>query len=544
MSLVIGQDRQTFGHALVPVLAVALLATAVRLVYLVYLCPYDLVEDEAFYWEWSLHMDWSYATKGPGIAWAIWLSTNLLGTSEAAVRAVAAVAAGISTLAVGALAADVAAYTHKGSQGRASPVRVGVVAGLLWNATPVFAGIGIFSTIDGPYIACWAVAAWSAWRAIVLRSPIAWVVLGLAIGVGFLFKYTILLLPPGLLLFVLLSRGYLRLGVRGRAVWPWALLAGAVAVVGLLPVLIWNSQHDWQTVRHLLGHMGFAGGDVAPHRPGAGQRFPLQWFLELLAAQAGMLITVIVPVVASTIWGTRRGGAPFDRPLGVRYLLLAAGPILLLYALVSLITKPQANWPIGAYVTLIPLAALWMTDPDEPVGLRRFARNAAIVGGLLTALILARADLARSAVSLVSPALAQRIPLGRLMGAREMGQDVHDRLQGLRAQTGLEPFVVTIQYGRASRVRFYLPGRPTTFCASSKVGGRIVQQDYWPEADLSSPALLGRPALIVGGSADGSTWARAFARIEPGPRLAGEGKAEMPVFIGYGFKGFQPTNHP
>jgi hypothetical protein len=104
----------------------------------------------------------------------------------------------------------------------------------------------------------------------------------------------------------------------------------------------------------------------------------------------------------------------------------------------------------------------------------------------------------------------------------------------------LDPFVVTIQYGRASRVRFYLPGRPTTFCASSKVGGRIVQQDYWAEADLSSPGLLGRPALIVGGSADGSTWARAFARIEPGPRLAGEGKAEMPVFIGYGFKGFAP----
>ena len=47
------------------------LVAAARLVYLKWLCPYNLVEDEAFYWEWSRRLEWSYYSKGPGVAWSI-----------------------------------------------------------------------------------------------------------------------------------------------------------------------------------------------------------------------------------------------------------------------------------------------------------------------------------------------------------------------------------------------------------------------------------------------------------------------------------------
>src|SRR5690606_41566460 len=44
------------------------LITALRVVYVLWLCPYDLIEDAAHYWEWSRRLDWAYYRKGPGVA--------------------------------------------------------------------------------------------------------------------------------------------------------------------------------------------------------------------------------------------------------------------------------------------------------------------------------------------------------------------------------------------------------------------------------------------------------------------------------------------
>ena len=61
----------TFARAGAAALALALGLFAMRMAYLAWACPYTLIEDEAQYWEWSRRIDWSYYSKGPGIAWAI-----------------------------------------------------------------------------------------------------------------------------------------------------------------------------------------------------------------------------------------------------------------------------------------------------------------------------------------------------------------------------------------------------------------------------------------------------------------------------------------
>src|SRR5262249_33116461 len=52
---------------------------AARLAYLAGDCPLDLASDEAHYWDWSRHLDWSYYSKGPLVAWLIRLSCDLFG---------------------------------------------------------------------------------------------------------------------------------------------------------------------------------------------------------------------------------------------------------------------------------------------------------------------------------------------------------------------------------------------------------------------------------------------------------------------------------
>ncbi|MFY7894973.1 MAG: hypothetical protein ACOVP8_01975, partial [Phycisphaerales bacterium] len=82
----IGDRRATFRDALLPACAFAGVIALLRLVYLAFFCPYTLIEDEAQYWVWSQMLDWSYYTKGPGVAWTIGLATSVLGDAEWVVR--------------------------------------------------------------------------------------------------------------------------------------------------------------------------------------------------------------------------------------------------------------------------------------------------------------------------------------------------------------------------------------------------------------------------------------------------------------------------
>ena len=54
-------------------------AAVLRLLYLAFDCPLDLAPDEAHYWDWSRHLDWSYYSKGPLVAWLIRASCDLFG---------------------------------------------------------------------------------------------------------------------------------------------------------------------------------------------------------------------------------------------------------------------------------------------------------------------------------------------------------------------------------------------------------------------------------------------------------------------------------
>ena len=65
-------DPRAFRQALLVLAG----ATALRLVLA---AAVPLFPDEAYYWDWSRHLDWSYYSKGPLVAWSIRASCELLG---------------------------------------------------------------------------------------------------------------------------------------------------------------------------------------------------------------------------------------------------------------------------------------------------------------------------------------------------------------------------------------------------------------------------------------------------------------------------------
>ena len=65
-------------------IAASLIAAAAGLhvAYLAVDCPLDLAPDEAHYWDWSRHLDWSYYSKGPLVAYLIRASQAIFGPSS------------------------------------------------------------------------------------------------------------------------------------------------------------------------------------------------------------------------------------------------------------------------------------------------------------------------------------------------------------------------------------------------------------------------------------------------------------------------------
>ena len=514
---------------------------AARVMYLLWFCPYDLIEDEAFYWLWAQHPAWSYHTKGPGIAWAIWLATKAFGDAAWAVRMVGAIGGAAAGIAAAGMAIDCVAArggARPGTMRAAALLAVG-----LMSLAPAYQATALLATIDGPYIACWMLATWAALRAMCFGSRAAWVWLGIALGVGFLFKYTILLLLPGLLLGAWMLRGRLRLATGWRGT---VALGAAMFALSLAPVVIWNAQHDWITVKHLVGHLNLSGGDETVHVARKGWGYQPKWTLEFIGAQIGMIGPgIVIGFVAAwgimRRWRAARRSAPAggDASEAPDLLLVAvAVPLLVFYLLVTFIAPAQMNWPIASETTLLVAGAVWLAAIARPwKGAARHLWRTTMIFGVVTGVAMLRLDVVADALGAVWPQAAAKIPLGRIMAARPFAFSLQTQRDMVMEKAGSAPFVMTSHYGRAAQLSFYLPDRPVVYCASSHTGGRIVKQDFWSDTDLNDPALLGRNAIIVSPVSIEPNWKSAFERVEKLKPLQGEHKTDNATFVGYGFKG-------
>jgi undecaprenyl-diphosphatase len=477
------------------VLALTVGVLALRVGYLIWICPYELVADEAQYWVWSKHLDLSYYSKGPGVAWAIWASTSVFGDSEWAVRLPVALAAAVAMWALARFATD--------SSG--GDARVGFLAAAMFCLVPGYQGAAQLMTIDGPFITCWILA-------VLFFSRVArgqpglwnWLALAVALGVGFLFKYTTLLLIPGLVAFALIERRRVNWDAK---LWRRLGVAVAVFLVVISPVLIWNYRHGWPTVAHLLGHVGAQGGDLAV-KPWS---YNPVWTLKMIGGQAGIIGPLLV-LMGVGAWRSRWSLAVW-----------AGLPVLLFYVVVSFVTDVEANWMLAGYATLIIPAAQLVVENRT-----RFVRSVWIAG--LVYGIIAVTGLMFPQLVARMPVVGRLVPMHRIAGHRAEAVRVNAVIEREREKSGQEPAIVASSYGRASLLAYYLPGHPVAHSAASWLGGRRSSHDFFADTMLSDEKLTARPVILYG--AKPSVWTKAF-EFEKITAADSSG----PVLIGYGYRG-------
>ncbi|MEY4917538.1 MAG: hypothetical protein RL616_1451, partial [Verrucomicrobiota bacterium] len=198
----------------------------------------NLSGDEAYQWTWSKHLALSYYSKPFGIALLQKLGTLIGGDTEFGVRFCSPLLAALLSLIVLRFLA------------RETNPRTAFWALIATLATPLLCVGSVLMTIDPPLVLCWMWATVAGWRAAQPDGKTRdWLVVGLATGLGFLCKYTAALqIVCWIIFFVLSPSARAHLKKSG----PW--LALCVVALCTLPVMIWNSQHDWVTLSHVAGN--------------------------------------------------------------------------------------------------------------------------------------------------------------------------------------------------------------------------------------------------------------------------------------------------
>jgi 4-amino-4-deoxy-L-arabinose transferase-like glycosyltransferase len=184
--------------------------------------------DEAWYWQESRALDWSYSDLPLATAWLIRLGEMLFGHGVLAMRA--------PFLLLGAVVPLVLMRT--GNRVFGSPV--GWQAALLALALPLVGTLGIFALPDVPLTLCWVVALDALESALCSHERRKWILLGFALAGAWLSHYRAgMLILTGLVFLLATPRG--RLQWRDHGLW----LAIGVSLLGLVPLLVFNVEHGW-----------------------------------------------------------------------------------------------------------------------------------------------------------------------------------------------------------------------------------------------------------------------------------------------------------
>jgi membrane-associated phospholipid phosphatase len=402
----------------------------------------ELSEDEAYQWVWSKHLDFSYYSKPPMIAYAQFLGTWLWGDTEFGVRFLSPLLSAIVSFLILRFLA------------RHGYARSGFWLLLISTATPLLAAGSILMTIDPLSVLFWTAALVAGWEAMQRDRLTPWLWTGLWIGLGLLSKYVALLQWLSFALFMAASptaRRHLRQ--------PGPYLALLVSLLCFLPVLLWNARHDWIG----LVHVGERGGLDRPWQP------TLQFLGEFVGAEIGLLNPIFFVAMLVAMFAVLRRTE--KRPLAV-YLFSMGAPLFVLSLLFSLRSRVHPNWIAPAVIPLLALTTIYWVD--------RFRQGAAFVKpwfatgvatGFILVFLLHETDNVRSLTGIQLP--ARWDPLRRVRGWSETVARVRDARESLLAE-GKPVFIVASHYGIAGLVSFYLPeaknfvtSDPLVFCLTA-----------------------------------------------------------------------------
>ena len=417
----------------------------------------QLSQDEAYQWVWSKHLALSYYSKPPGIALIQFVSTSLFGDNEFGVRFFSPLfAAVLSVMVLRFMAREIGA-------------RPAFWLLLVLAATPLLGLGAILMTIDSPLVFCWTWAFVAGWRAVQPDGQVRhWLIVGLAMGLGFLCKYSALYQIVCWAIFFML---WPPARVQLRRPGPW--LALLVFLVCTLPVIVWNWQHGWIAVQHVAANAGLNS-----------QWHPtLRYFWDFSFQELALLNPVFFFGALWAMigfWWFRR-----QEKSGLWWYFFCMGaPVFVGHWLYSLHSRVHPNWIAPALVPMFCLMVAYWNQRRRLAG--PFLASGLALGFLALAIL--------HQTRLIEKVTGQRLPgeidpTRRVQAWKQTAAVVETEREQLQ-QSGTPAFIICGHYGLTGLCSFYIPQAKATLSLEPLV--YAVDSDtpqnqfyFWPEYDYA-----------------------------------------------------------
>lgn len=301
--------------------------------------------DEVYYWTYAQHLQWNYFDHPPMVAlWIRFFTGDLaLEQYEVFVRLGSIVSCAISTVLIFRIA------TRLHSEG------AGWIAALLYNAS-IYASIiaGVFILPDSPQMVFWCSCLYLLLRIDGdSRRWKWWLLFGICAGLCIMSKVHGAFLWIGFGLYILFTkREYLRL--------PQLYVAAFITALIISPIFLWNIQNNFITYRYHSERVTVHG--FALNYTG----FARELFGEIFYNNP-LLVFIIATALIS--WRKIRAG----RVATLKLYNFIALPMIGVLIMLSLFRDTLPHWSGPAYVTLIPIAAIYLSKNGKGLQKARWA---------------------------------------------------------------------------------------------------------------------------------------------------------------------------
>jgi hypothetical protein len=298
----------------------------------------ELGNDEVYYWTYAQKLQWNYFDHPPMVAVWIRLFTLdlLLQQFEIFIRLGSIASCAIATLVL----FDAVKKMHS--------EKAAWFTALLYNAS-LYAGIiaGMFILPDSPQMLFWICALWSALKISEQpRRSLPWIFFGLATGLCIMSKVHGVFLWFGFGCYILFQkREWFRL--------PQLYLAVLITAIVASPILFWNLANDFITYRYHSERVTV--NEFAFNWPG----FAREVFGEFFYNNP---VNVIITAAALIALKKRK----LKSPEALAIFNFIALPMIAILLMISLFRNTLPHWSGPAYVTLLPLAGIWLSEKHFP----------------------------------------------------------------------------------------------------------------------------------------------------------------------------------
>ncbi len=443
-------------------LSITLAACAIAL-RLVFLGGVEIIPQEAYYWNYAQHLSPGYLDHPPLVAATIYTGEAIFGHNAWGTR--------FGAFVYGLLFIFIF-YRYARLQVEQTCAVFACVFALLLPY--FFMGTGFLIAPDAPLTLAWVMALYFYYRALVKNESRAWYGVGLAMGIGMLSKYTIALLAPAALLFIVTDPQARKHLLRKE---PY--FAVLIALLVFSPVIYWNASNNWASFTF-----------QASGRFEAAPQFFLGMMLTNILAMVTPLPLLALPYLFTAKIMDKDTGESAQSPFDSRARLFIGSFLLIpmgVFAWNALKNEPRYNWTGPLWITLLPMLA-WLTVHASKLRWHQIARLLSKLTAPLLFTLLGIYAIFLHYISIGLPGIDFPKGATRLIGWPEVSRNILAIQQRLPADAGRVVVAGTDKYFIAAKLAYYgtkefLGSNKLQVTGSHLLGDHSLMFAYWNPAD-------------------------------------------------------------